>query len=72
MVIHDTQDPHDPVAAADQFVRAVRANGGTVEYLRFPDRGQGLRAASNRALAYRRVAAFLEHALAPAAPERTR
>ena len=72
MVIHDTQDPHDPVAAADQFVRAVRANGGTVEYLRFPDRGQGLRAASNRVLAYRRVAAFLEHALAPAAPERTR
>jgi len=72
MVIHGANDPRDPVAEADHLVAAIRAHGGTVEYLRFPDEGHGLRKVSNRVLAYRRIAAFLLRALAPATPERTR
>ncbi|HXE61278.1 MAG TPA: S9 family peptidase [Gemmatimonadaceae bacterium] len=72
MVIHGANDPRDPVSEADQLVAAVRARGGSVEYLRFPDEGHGIRKTSNRVLAYRRIAAFLTHALLPAAPERAR
>ena len=72
MVIHGANDPRDPVAEADQLVSAIRAHGGTVEYLRFPDEGHGLRKMSNRVLAYRRIAAFLLRELANATPERTR
>ena len=72
MVIHGANDPRDPVAEADQLVSAIRAHGGTVEYLRFPDEGHGLRKTSDRVLAYRRIAAFLLRELAAAAPENTR
>jgi dipeptidyl aminopeptidase/acylaminoacyl peptidase len=63
MVLHGANDPRDPVAEADQIVRAVRERGGTVEYLRFPDEGHGIRKLSNRIIAYRRVARFLERTL---------
>jgi len=63
MVIHGANDPRDPVTESDQFVRAIRARGGRVEYLRFPDEGHGVRKLSNRIITYRRVAAFLEHEL---------
>jgi dipeptidyl aminopeptidase/acylaminoacyl peptidase len=63
MVIHGANDPRDPVTESDQFVRAVREQGGTVEYLRFPDEGHGIRKLSNRIICYRRVAAFLERIL---------
>ena len=63
MVLHGANDPRDPVAEADQIVRAVRARGGEVEYLRFPDEGHGIRKLSNRVNAYRRVARFLERHL---------
>jgi len=71
-VIHGANDPRDPVAEADQLVSAIRAHGGTVEYLRFRDEGHGLRKTSVRVLAYRRIAAFLLRELAAAAPENTR
>jgi dipeptidyl aminopeptidase/acylaminoacyl peptidase len=60
MVLHGANDPRDPVAESDQFVRAIRTQGGTVEYLRFPDEGHAIRKLSNRIIAYRRIAAFLE------------
>ncbi|HEV2765322.1 MAG TPA: S9 family peptidase [Pyrinomonadaceae bacterium] len=63
MVLHGANDPRDPVAEADQIVRAVRGRGGEVEYLRFPDEGHGIRKLSNRVIAYRRVARFLERHL---------
>ena len=63
MVLHGANDPRDPVAEADQIVRAVRERGGDVEYLRFPDEGHGIRKLSNRVNAYRRVARFLERTL---------
>ena len=64
LVVHGANDPRDPVTESDQFVSAVRANGGTVEYLRFADEGHGLRKLPNRITAYRRIAAFLERVLA--------
>jgi len=65
MVVHGANDPRDPVTESDAFVEGVRQNGGTVEYLRFPDEGHSLRKLPNRVTAYRRVAAFLERTLAP-------
>jgi dipeptidyl aminopeptidase/acylaminoacyl peptidase len=63
MVIHGANDPRDPVSESDQFVRGIRERGGRVEYLRFPDEGHGIRKLSNRLIAYRRIAAFLEASL---------
>ncbi len=63
MVIHGANDPRDPVTESDQFVRAIREQGGQVEYLRFPDEGHGIRKLTNRITAYRRIAAFLERIL---------
>jgi dipeptidyl aminopeptidase/acylaminoacyl peptidase len=65
MVLHGANDPRDPVTESDQFVRAIRERGGTVEYLRFPDEGHGIRKLSNRIVAYRRIADFLERMLGP-------
>jgi dipeptidyl aminopeptidase/acylaminoacyl peptidase len=65
LVSHGANDPRDPIAESDQFVRAVRERGGEVEYLRFPDEGHGIRKLSNRVIAYRRVARFLERTLGP-------
>ena len=64
MVLHGANDPRDPVSEADQLVAAIRRQGGSVEYLRFPDEGHGIRKLSNRIIAYRRIAAFLERTLA--------
>jgi dipeptidyl aminopeptidase/acylaminoacyl peptidase len=69
MVLHGANDPRDPVEESDQFVRAIRERGGEVEYLRFPDEGHGIRKLSNRIIAYRRIADFLERHLGMA--ERT-
>ncbi|HET9225906.1 MAG TPA: prolyl oligopeptidase family serine peptidase, partial [Thermoanaerobaculia bacterium] len=70
MVVHGANDPRDPVTESDAFVEGVRQNGGTVEYLRFPDEGHGLRKLANRVTAYRRVAAFLERTLSQKEPTR--
>ena len=72
MVIHGANDPRDPVAESDRLVSAIRARGGTVEYLRFPDEGHGIRTQANRLIAYRRIAMFLERALVPASVPRSR
>ena len=60
MVLHGANDPRDPVTESDQFVHGIREIGGEVEYLRFPDEGHGIRKLSNRIIAYRRIAGFLE------------
>jgi dipeptidyl aminopeptidase/acylaminoacyl peptidase len=63
LVSHGANDPRDPVAESDQFVRAIRERGGEVEYLRWPDEGHSIRKLQNRITAYRRVARFLERTL---------
>ncbi|TKD51388.1 S9 family peptidase [Sphingomonas baiyangensis] len=60
MVLHGANDPRDPVSESDRLVAGIRANGGTVTYLRFPDEGHGITKVNNRVHAYRRVADFLE------------
>jgi dipeptidyl aminopeptidase/acylaminoacyl peptidase len=71
MVIHGANDPRDPVTESDQFVRGIREQGGRVEYLRFPDEGHGIRKLSNRLIAYRRIAAFLEASLGVSAASKS-
>jgi dipeptidyl aminopeptidase/acylaminoacyl peptidase len=70
MVLHGANDPRDPVDESDRFVRAIRERGGEVEYLRFPDEGHSIRLLSNRIIAGRRTASFLERhlGLAPHSP----
>jgi dipeptidyl aminopeptidase/acylaminoacyl peptidase len=63
LVSHGANDPRDPVSESDRFVRAARARGVEVEYVRFPDEGHGVRHLRNRVHLYRRVAAFLERVL---------
>ena len=71
MVLHGANDPRVPVSEADQIVSAIREQGREVEYLRFPDEGHSIRYGgklSNRIIAYRQVAAFLEKTLFVTAP----
>lgn len=60
LVMHGANDPRDPVAESDRLVEGIRASGGTVTYLRFPDEGHGIARLANRVHGYRRIAAFLE------------
>lgn len=63
MVVHGANDPRDPVTESDLYVRKIREQGGTVEYLRYPDEGHSVRKLSNRIIMGRRIAAFLERQL---------
>ena len=47
MVLHGANDAFVPVFEADQVVGAIRAQGGQVEYLRFPDEGHRSGAAAS-------------------------
>jgi dipeptidyl aminopeptidase/acylaminoacyl peptidase len=60
LVQHGVNDPQDPVAESDRLVQTIRAAGGTVEYMRFPDEGHSLDKLRNRVAYYRRLAAFLD------------
>jgi dipeptidyl aminopeptidase/acylaminoacyl peptidase len=60
LVQHGANDPRDPVAESDRFVQAVRAAGGEVAYVRFPDEGHGIAKTENQVHFFRRMAAFLE------------
>lgn len=60
LVMHGANDPRDPVTESDRLVEGIRANGGTVTYLRFADEGHGISRLANRVHGYRRIAAFLE------------
>jgi dipeptidyl aminopeptidase/acylaminoacyl peptidase len=60
LVMHGANDPRDPVTESDRLVEGIRANGGEVTYLRFPDEGHGITRLANRVHGYRRIAAFLE------------
>jgi dipeptidyl aminopeptidase/acylaminoacyl peptidase len=71
MILHGANDPRDPVTESDQFVRAIRERGGSVEYLLFPDEGHSIRQLSNRIIAYRRIAAFLEETVGRPRPPST-
>jgi len=63
IVIHGKNDPRVPVGEAEQIVRTVRQQGGTVDYLLFEDEGHGVAKLPNRIRAYEAIAAFLERHL---------
>lgn len=65
LVSHGANDPRDPVTESDRIVKAVRAGGHEVIYMRFPDEGHSIRKRSNRVAFYRTLSGFLEHQLKP-------
>ncbi len=65
LVSHGANDPRDPVTESDRIVKAVRAGGHDVVYMRFPDEGHSIRKRSNRVAFYRTLSGFLERQLKP-------
>jgi len=63
-VQHGANDPRDPVSESDRIVQAVRENGGSVTYMRFPDEGHSISKEANRVAFYRKLVEFLEQHLA--------
>ncbi len=63
LVIHGANDPRVPMSEAEQIVRRVREQGGSVDCLCFDDEGHGLVRRKNRIKAYYRIAEFLAHHL---------
>ncbi len=60
MVIQGANDPRVPQIEADQIAEKVKARGGVVEYLLFPDEGHGLAKIPNQIKAYTAAADFLD------------
>jgi dipeptidyl aminopeptidase/acylaminoacyl peptidase len=60
MVIQGANDPRVPKTEADQIAEKVKAKGGVVEYLLFPDEGHGLAKIPNQIKAYTAAADFLD------------
>ena len=60
MVIQGANDPRVPQIEADQIAEKVKARGGVVEYLLFPDEGHGLAKIPNQIKAFTAAADFLD------------
>jgi len=60
LVIHGENDPRVPVGEARQIAEALRARGGHVETIIFPDEGHGVGKLSNRLVMYRAMVDFLD------------
>ncbi len=61
-------DPRIDIFETETMVRAVRANGIDVTYIRIPDEGHGWRKLKNRLFYFRRQAAVLENHLGMTPP----
>jgi dipeptidyl aminopeptidase/acylaminoacyl peptidase len=60
LIVHGENDPRVPVEEARQIARSIKARGGTVETLIFPDEGHGIGKLSNRLIFYRQMVEFLD------------
>lgn len=60
---HGENDPRDPVTESDSMVKALRAKGIPVTYLRFPDEGHSIAKLENRITFYRELVEFLHQYL---------
>jgi dipeptidyl aminopeptidase/acylaminoacyl peptidase len=58
--VHGENDPRVPVDEARQIARSIKARGGTVETLIYPDEGHGIAKLSNRLIFYRKMVEFLD------------
>lgn len=67
LVIQGARDPRVKRCEADDIVKAVRDNGGNVEYLLFDDEAHALRKPANAVKAYNAILDFLERRLRGAA-----
>jgi dipeptidyl aminopeptidase/acylaminoacyl peptidase len=63
MVIQGAKDPRVLRIESDDIVAAVKANGGTVEYLLFEDEAHGFRKRTNAVRAYQAILNFLDRHL---------
>ena len=67
LVLQGANDPRVPKIESDEIVEAVRKNGGTVEYLLFPDEGHGFSKKANEIRANKVILDFLNRYLKNAA-----
>ncbi len=63
LVVHGQNDPRVPVTEALQIADAIRAKGGEVETLIFPDEGHGVSKRANVLVLYRKMVEFLNDKL---------
>ena len=72
MVLHGARDPRASKVESDDIVKAVKANGGIVEYLEFDDEAHGFRKRTNSIRAYQAILNFLDAHLLTANPYKSR
>ena len=60
MIIQGANDPRVPESESRQIAEKVKAGGGVVEYLLFPDEGHGIAKLPNRIKAYEAMVDFLD------------
>jgi dipeptidyl aminopeptidase/acylaminoacyl peptidase len=65
MILQGASDPRCPREQSDEMVKAVRENGGLVEYLVFDDEAHGFRKQKNAIHAYEAILNFLDFNLKP-------
>lgn len=58
LVIQGKNDPRVPLSESEQFVKAIRKNGGVVWYILFKDEGHGIKKKENRDFQYNAVGLF--------------
>jgi dipeptidyl aminopeptidase/acylaminoacyl peptidase len=63
LVLQGANDPRVPKVESDDIVEAVKKNGGTVEYLLFPDEGHGFSKKANEIRANKVILDFLNRYL---------
>lgn len=63
LVVHGENDPRVPVDEARQIIEAVKANGGIIDSLIFPDEGHGSSKRVNVIAEYRKQVAFFDRTL---------
>jgi dipeptidyl aminopeptidase/acylaminoacyl peptidase len=63
LVLQGANDPRVPKIESDEIVEAVRKNGGTVEYVLFPDEGHGFSKKANEIRANKVILDFLDRYL---------
>ncbi len=62
-VVQGANDPRVLQVESDEMVKAVRANGVTVDYVLFPDEGHGFQKRTNRITNSERIVQFLDNNL---------
>ena len=60
LVIQGKNDPRVPLSESEQFVKAIRKNGGVAWYIMFKDEGHGVKKKVNRDFYYNAASLFLQ------------